>query len=139
MPRKGNGTVGIWCYEANSVMIQHCLSFQNKTSQGGEDGGGYDFDGGTTNSIIQYCLSYENQGSAFGIFQYDGASAGTMAVCRLRILPLMFGTVRTIHYNSKIFCFTATHFTMKQGMQLLIHLKVSTAEFIFAITSLLLK
>lgn len=74
MPRIGNGPVGIWCYEANSVIIQHCISFHNKTSKGGEDGGGYDFDGGTTNSIIQYCLSYENYGSAFGIFQYAGAS-----------------------------------------------------------------
>jgi hypothetical protein len=75
MPRTGNGPVGIWCYEADSVIIQHCISYRNKTSIGGEDGGGYDLDGGTTNSIIQYCLSYENQGSAFGIFQYGGASS----------------------------------------------------------------
>ncbi len=74
MPRIGNGPVGIWCYEADSVIIQHCISFQNKTSKGGEDGGGYDFDGGTTNSVIQYCLSYENYGSAFGIFQYASGS-----------------------------------------------------------------
>lgn len=74
MPRIGNGPVGIWCYEADSVIIQHCISYRNKTSKGGEDGGGYDFDGGTTNSVIQYCLSYENHGSAFGIFQYAGAS-----------------------------------------------------------------
>ncbi len=74
MPRIGNGPVGIWCYEADSVIIQHCISYRNKTSKSGEDGGGYDFDGGTTNSIIQYCLSYENAGSAFGIFQYAGAS-----------------------------------------------------------------
>jgi len=74
MPRIGNGPVGIWAYEADSVVIQHCISFRNKTSVGGEDGGGYDFDGGVTNSFLQYCLSYENQGSAFGIFQYAGAS-----------------------------------------------------------------
>ena len=42
MPRIGNGPVGIWCYEADSVIIQHCISYQNKTSKGGEDGGGYD-------------------------------------------------------------------------------------------------
>ncbi len=74
MPRTGNGPVGIWCFEADIVVIQHCISYENKTSKGGEDGGGYDLDGGTTNSIIQYCLSYRNSGSAFGIFQYDGAS-----------------------------------------------------------------
>ncbi len=74
MPRQGNGPVGIWCFEADSVIIQHCISCKNKTSEGGEDGGGFDLDGGTTNSVIQYCLSYGNEGSAFGIFQYDGAS-----------------------------------------------------------------
>jgi len=74
MPRIGNGPVGIWCYEADSVLIQHCLSYKNKTSKGGADGGGFDFDGGTTNSIIQYCFSYDNQGSGYCIFQYWGAN-----------------------------------------------------------------
>lgn len=74
MPRIGNGPVGIWCYEADSVTIQRCLSYENKTSKGGADGGGFDFDGGTTNSIIQYCYSYGNQGSGYCIFQYWGAS-----------------------------------------------------------------
>ncbi|BAU55876.1 right-handed parallel beta-helix repeat-containing protein [Mucilaginibacter gotjawali] len=74
MPRIGNGPVGIWCYEADSVTIRHCLSYNNKTSKGGADGGGFDFDGGTTNSIIENCFSYGNQGSGFCIFQYWGAS-----------------------------------------------------------------
>ncbi len=74
MPRIGNGPVGIWAYEADSVIIQYCLSYRNKTSVGGADGGGFDFDGGVTNSIIQYCFSYENQGSGYCIFQYWGAS-----------------------------------------------------------------
>ena len=62
MPRIGNGPVGIWCYEADSVTIQYCISYKNKTSKGADDGGGFDLDGGVTNSIIQYCLSYENHG-----------------------------------------------------------------------------
>ncbi|HEY8929275.1 MAG TPA: right-handed parallel beta-helix repeat-containing protein [Mucilaginibacter sp.] len=74
MPRIGNGPVGIWAYEADSVIIQHCLSYKNKTSKGGADGGGYDLDGGVTNSIVQYNLSYGNQGSGYCIFQYWGAS-----------------------------------------------------------------
>ncbi|MFT3702833.1 MAG: right-handed parallel beta-helix repeat-containing protein [Agriterribacter sp.] len=74
MPRKGNGPVGIWCFEADSIIIQHCISYRNKTAPGAADGGGFDLDGGVTNSIIQYCLSYENEGSAFGLFQYAGAS-----------------------------------------------------------------
>lgn len=74
MPRIGNGPVGIWAYEADSVVIQHCLSYKNKTSKGGADGGGFDLDGGVTNSIVQYNMSYGNQGSGYCIFQYWGAS-----------------------------------------------------------------
>jgi hypothetical protein len=74
MPRIGNGPVGIWAYEADSVTIQYCLAYRNKTSKGGGDGGGFDFDGGVANSVIQYCLSYENQGGGYCIFQYAGAS-----------------------------------------------------------------
>ncbi len=74
MPRKGNGPVGIWTYESDSVLIQYCISYKNKTSIGGDDGGGFDLDGGVKNSTIRYCLSYENDGSGFGVFQYDAAS-----------------------------------------------------------------
>jgi len=74
MPRTGNGPVGIWAYEADSVVIQHCISYRNKTQKGAADGGGFDFDGGVSNSMIQYCLSYENEGPAFGLFQYASAS-----------------------------------------------------------------
>lgn len=74
MPREGNGPVGIWTWESNNVIIQHCISYRNKTSKNGKDGGGFDLDGGVTNSIIQYCLSYENEGAGYGLFQYSGAS-----------------------------------------------------------------
>lgn len=74
MPRVGNGPVGIWVYESDHVTIQYCISYRNRTSKGGKDGGGFDLDGGVTNSVIQYCLSYENEGAGYGLFQYGGAS-----------------------------------------------------------------
>ena len=74
MPRQGNGPVGIWAWESDHVTIQYCISYRNKTSRGGKDGGGFDLDGGVTNSLIQYCLSYENEGAGYGLFQYSGAS-----------------------------------------------------------------
>jgi hypothetical protein len=74
MPRIGNGPVGIWAYESDHVTIQYCISYRNKTSKGGLDGGGFDLDGGVRNSIIQYCLAYENEGAGYGLFQYPGAS-----------------------------------------------------------------
>jgi hypothetical protein len=85
MPRKGNGPVGIWAFEADSVMIQHCLSYRNKTSVGGADGGGFDLDGGVTNSVVQYCLSYENQGAGYCLFQYLYASPWHNNIFRFNI------------------------------------------------------
>ena len=74
MPRQGNGPVGIWAWMSDHVTIQYCISYKNRTSRGGKDGGGFDLDGGVTNSLIQYCLSYENEGAGYGLFQYPGAS-----------------------------------------------------------------
>jgi hypothetical protein len=74
MPRMGNGPVGIWAYESDHVTIQYCISYRNRTAKGAKDGGGFDLDGGVTNSVIQYCLSYENEGAGYGLFQYAGAS-----------------------------------------------------------------
>ena len=85
MPRRGNGPVGIWCYEADSVIIEHCVAYRNKTSPGAADGGGFDLDGGVTNSIIQYCLSYGNQGAGYCIFQYWGASPWFHNIIRYNI------------------------------------------------------
>ena len=74
MPREGNGPVGIWAYMSDSIVIQHCYSHHNKTSPKGKDGGGFDFDGGITNSIMQYNLSAYNEGGGYGMFQYAGAT-----------------------------------------------------------------
>lgn len=74
MPRPGNGPVGIWAYECDSLTIQYCYSHDNKTSAKGKDGGGFDFDGGVTNSIMQYNLSMNNEGAGYGLFQFGGAS-----------------------------------------------------------------
>jgi hypothetical protein len=82
MPRQGNGPVGIWTWQSDHVTIQYCISYRNKTSKGGKDGGGFDLDGGVTNSLIQYCLSYENQGAGYGLFQYWGASDWSNNVIR---------------------------------------------------------
>ncbi|WP_062542854.1 right-handed parallel beta-helix repeat-containing protein [Rufibacter tibetensis] len=73
MPRGGNGPVGIWTHSSDSVTIQHCISYRNKTSPNGHDGGGFALDGGVTNSVIQYCLSYENEGAGYGLYQWSGA------------------------------------------------------------------
>lgn len=82
MPRQGNGPVGIWAWMSDNVTIQYCISYRNRTSKGGKDGGGFDLDGGVTNSVIQYCLSYENEGAGYGLFQYPGASEWSNNIIR---------------------------------------------------------
>ncbi len=74
MPREGNGPVGIWAYQSDSITIQYCYSHDNKTSAKGKDGGGFDFDGGITNSVMKFNFSANNEGAGYGLFQYYGAS-----------------------------------------------------------------
>jgi hypothetical protein len=74
MPWRGNGPVGIWVWECDSAVIQHCIAYRNRTAPGARDGGGFDLDGGVTYSVVQYNLSWENEGAGFGIFQYPGAT-----------------------------------------------------------------
>jgi hypothetical protein len=83
MPRDGNGPVGIWGWNCDRLVIQRCLSHDNKSP--GADGGGFDFDGGVTNSILQYNLSYNNQGCGFLLCQYPGASPWRDNVVRYNI------------------------------------------------------
>jgi len=71
MPRKGNGPVGIWTWNTDKIIIQHCISHDNKSPSA--DGGGFDLDGGTTNGILQYNLSYNNDGPGYFLCQYPGA------------------------------------------------------------------
>lgn len=71
MPRPGNGPVGIWTWNSDSVVIQYCLSHHNKSP--GMDGGGFDFDGGVTNSFLQYNFSHHNAGAGYLVCQFAGA------------------------------------------------------------------
>jgi hypothetical protein len=68
MPWHGNGPVGIWAWNADQVTIQFCVAHDNKST--GYDGGGFDFDGGVTNSILQYNYSYNNVGPGYFLCQY---------------------------------------------------------------------
>ena len=64
----GGGPVGIWTYDADSVLIRNCSSHDNLSKN--NDGGGYDFDGGTTNSLIVDCTSYNNWGPGYEACSY---------------------------------------------------------------------
>ena len=66
------GPVGIWTDESNRVTIQFCESYNNRTG-GAADGGGFDLDGGVTNSALQYNYSHGNDGAGYLVWSYGGA------------------------------------------------------------------
>lgn len=82
--RPFNGPVGIWAYESAGITIQHNESYGNRTASE-KDGGGFDLDGGMTNSVLQYNYSHDNEGAGYGLFQYRGASTWENNVVRYNI------------------------------------------------------
>jgi hypothetical protein len=73
MPWTGNGPVGIWIWDCTDFIIQYCIAHDNKTNPVAGDGGGFDFDGGVSNSIMQYNLSYNNEGCGYGLYEFGAA------------------------------------------------------------------
>jgi hypothetical protein len=84
-PWDGNGPIGIWAFHANDVIIQNCIAHSNKSHPEGWDGGGFDLDGGVTNSIMQYNYSYNNVGPGYGLYQYWSASPWNNNIMRYNI------------------------------------------------------
>jgi hypothetical protein len=83
MPWHGNGPVGIWAWNADQVTIQFCVAHDNKST--GYDGGGFDFDGGVTNSIMQYNYSCNNIGPGYFLCQYQTAPVWRNNIVRYNI------------------------------------------------------
>ncbi len=69
---EGGGPVGIWAWDANRVVIQFNESHHNRTGSS-KDGGGFDLDGGVTNSIVQYNYSHDNDGAGYLLAQFEDA------------------------------------------------------------------
>ncbi len=80
----GFGNIGIWTYDSNNITIQFNESYSNKTG-GSLDGGGFDLDGGVTNSVMQYNYSHDNDGAGYGLYQYNGAPTWSNNTVRYNI------------------------------------------------------
>jgi hypothetical protein len=85
MPWTGNGPVGIWIWDCTGFTIQYCISHDNKTNPVAKDGGGFDFDGGVSNSVLQYCISYSNQGAGIGLFEFGASKPWQNNIVRYNI------------------------------------------------------
>ncbi len=84
VPSSG-GPFGIWAWRANRIVIQHNESYDNRSTIGGADGGGFDLDGGVTNSVMQYNYSHGNDGAGYLLAQYKGALPFRNNVVRFNI------------------------------------------------------
>ncbi len=79
----GSGPIGIWAYDSNNVTIQFNESYDNKSSGG--DGGGFDFDGGVSNSYMQYNYSHGNVGAGILVGTYPNSGPNTGNTIRYNI------------------------------------------------------
>jgi hypothetical protein len=78
------GPIGIWAHDSNDITIQHNESYDNRTG-GKHDGGGFDLDGGVTNSVVQYNYAHGNDGAGYLLAQYDKARPFERNVVRFNI------------------------------------------------------
>ena len=80
----GKGNVGIWTWQSNNVAIERNTAYGNRSPNGG-DGGGFDIDGGVTNSIVQYNISKDNAGAGFLLAQFGFAEPMQQNVFRYNL------------------------------------------------------
>ena len=64
---------GCWAWASRNITIQRCISYRNRRGKG-NDGFGFDLDGGTVGCTIQYCLAYQNDTAGFAIFDYPNSA-----------------------------------------------------------------
>jgi hypothetical protein len=79
----GGGPVGIWVIFSNDVKIQYNESFNNHSLV--NDGGGFDLDGGVTNSKLQYNYSHDNDGAGYLLFDFDDVMQSSGNVVRYNV------------------------------------------------------
>lgn len=66
-----SGPIGIWAWDSNRIVIQSNEAWGNRL--GTRDGGGFDLDGGATNSVLRRNTSHDNVGSGFLVYHFAGA------------------------------------------------------------------
>ncbi len=62
-----SGPVAIWAHDSTGVVIQHNVAYSNRTA-GYTDGGGFDLDQRTDDSVMQYNLTYDNYGPGYMVW-----------------------------------------------------------------------
>lgn len=80
----GEGPIGIWTYDSIGVVIEHSLSYRNRTAKL-TDGGGFGLDQNTADSVLQYNLSYDNHGPGYLIYTGQENDVHTGSTVRFNV------------------------------------------------------
>ena len=78
------GPEGIWTYDSTRIVMEHDLSFENRTGNR-VDGNGFGLDQNTSDSVMQDNLSYGNDGTGFLVYSGQENSAQTHNIVRYNI------------------------------------------------------
>ena len=78
------GPEGIWTYDSTRIVMEHDLSFENRTGNR-VDGNGFGLDQNTSDSVMQDNLSYGNDGAGFLVYSGQENSAQTHNIVRYNI------------------------------------------------------
>jgi hypothetical protein len=79
------GPCGIWAYESNKILIQFNEAYDNRIGSCKHDGGGFDLDGGCTNSVMQFNYSHDNTGAGFLVGNFPDSRTTRDNVVRFNI------------------------------------------------------
>jgi hypothetical protein len=105
------GPVGMWAWRSNDIVVQHNESYSNHSNVGGDDGNGFNLDGGVTNSVLQYNYSHDNDGGGFVLAQYTDARPFHGNVVRYNISE---NDARR-NYYSAIYAWSATDYEIRDS------------------------
>ena len=78
------GPEGIWAYDSTRIVIEHNLSFENRTNNR-VDGNGFGLDLNASDSVMQDNLSYDNAGTGFLVYSGQKKSAQKHDIVRYNI------------------------------------------------------
>jgi len=79
-----SGPVGIWVHDSTGVDVEHNVSYANRTA-GYTDGGGFDLDQHTFDSVLEYNLTYNNYGPGYMVYAGTSAQASSGNVVRFNV------------------------------------------------------
>jgi hypothetical protein len=73
--RGAGGGVGIWAFDSNRILFVHNESFRNGRATISDDGDGFDFDQGVSNSVMEHNYSHGNGGVGFLVCSCNAGSS----------------------------------------------------------------